>query len=119
VRVLVSRAKVLHTTLGRGGPGLTYLWIGCITSAVSDLLPRVLPPFPTAGPHVVAVVQEMGQRAQTTAVRDGAIDVGICRVLAEDDDAELMRMVDEPLHYVLPVRHRLAGAGRCRARGPR
>lgn len=109
-RQLVSRAKVLHATVGRGGSERTYLRIGCIASAVSGLLPRVLPPFLAARPAVAPVVLEMGQRAQVSALRDGAIDVGICRMFAGDGDVDLVRLADEPLYCLLPARHPLAGA---------
>jgi DNA-binding transcriptional LysR family regulator len=107
-RELLARAKVLQANLGRGGPERTYLRIGCIASAVSGLLPRVLPPFLAAHPETVPVVREMGQRAQASALRDGAIDVGICRVFAGDDGLDLVRLTDEPLHCLLPAGHRLA-----------
>ncbi|QYN32524.1 LysR family transcriptional regulator [Pseudonocardia sp. DSM 110487] len=107
-RQLVGRARVLESTLGRDGGQRAYLRIGCIASAVSGLLPHVLPRFVTTHPHVVALVQEMGQRAQLAALRDGAIDVGICRMLTADDGVELTRLADEPLHCLLPAGHRLA-----------
>jgi DNA-binding transcriptional LysR family regulator len=109
-RLLVGRAKVLQSTLGRDTGHRVYLRIGCIASAVSGLLPRVLPPFVVANPHVVPVVQEMGQRAQLTALRDGAVDVGICRMLTADEGVELVRLADEPLHCLLPTHHPLAAA---------
>ncbi|HLU56734.1 MAG TPA: LysR family transcriptional regulator [Pseudonocardia sp.] len=107
-RQLVGRARVLESTLGRAGGERAHLRIGCIASAVSGLLPGVLPRFRAAHPHVVPVVQEMGQRAQLAALRDGAIDVGICRMLTGDDGVELTRLADEPLHCLLPAGHALA-----------
>jgi LysR family transcriptional regulator, benzoate and cis,cis-muconate-responsive activator of ben and cat genes len=109
-RQLVGRARVLESTIGRDGGRRVYLRIGCIASAVSGLLPHVLPRFVAAHPHVVPVVQEMGQRAQLTALRDGAIDVGICRMLTGDDGVELARLADEPLCCLLPDGHPLAAA---------
>jgi DNA-binding transcriptional LysR family regulator len=107
-RELLARAKVLHATV-RGGPERTSLRIGCIASSVSGLLPRVLPPFLASRPGTVPVVREMGQRAQASALRDGAIDVGICRMFDGGDDLDLVRLTDEPLHCLLPAGHRLAG----------
>jgi DNA-binding transcriptional LysR family regulator len=109
-RQLVGRARVLESTIGRDGGRRVYLRIGCIASAVSGLLPHVLPRFVAAHPHVVPVVQEMGQRAQLTALRDGAIDVGICRMLTGDDGVALARLADEPLRCLLPAGHPLAAA---------
>jgi DNA-binding transcriptional LysR family regulator len=109
-RHLVGRVRVLGSTLGRAGGQRAYLRIGCIASAVSGLLPRVLPRFRATHPHVVPVVQEMGQRAQLAALRDGAIDVGVCRMLSGGDGVELTRLADEPLHCLLPAGHALAAA---------
>jgi DNA-binding transcriptional LysR family regulator len=109
-RLLVGRARVLASTLGRDGGQRVYLRIGCIASAVSGVLPHVLPRFVAAQRHVVPVVQEMGQRAQLAALRDGMIDVGICRMLTGDDGVELHRLADEPLCCLLPAGHPLAAA---------
>lgn len=109
-RMLIARARVLGTSIAGDGPERTCLRLGCITSAVSALLPDVLPVFRAARPEVVPVVYEMGQRAQVTALRDGAIDVGVCRMLTSEQGVELVRLDDEPLYCLVPACHVLAAA---------
>jgi LysR family transcriptional regulator, benzoate and cis,cis-muconate-responsive activator of ben and cat genes len=74
-RQLVGRARVLESTLGRDGGQRAYLRIGCIASAVSGLLPHVLPRFVPTHPHVVALVQEMAP-ADLPAYRSSQVGEG-------------------------------------------
>ncbi|MDT0344431.1 LysR family transcriptional regulator [Streptomyces litchfieldiae] len=94
------------------GPERTVLWIGSIASAVSGLLPRVLPDFLAARPEVVPLVYEMGQRRQVDALRAGDIDVGVCRLPRAEPDAgvAVLRLGDEPLRCAVPEGHPLVAA---------
>ena len=111
-RALVDRAReITELTSRAGGPERTVLRIGAIASAVSGLLPDVLPAFLDDHPSVVPRVYEMGQRDQVEAVRAGDIDVGVCRMeRAEDGEVSLSRLGDEPLRCAVPIRHPLATA---------
>ncbi|WP_262701710.1 MULTISPECIES: LysR substrate-binding domain-containing protein [Streptomyces] len=111
-RALVDRAReITELTSRAGGPERTVLRIGAIASAVSGLLPDVLPAFLDAYPSIVPRVYEMGQRDQVEAVRAGDIDVGVCRMeRAEDGEVSLSRLGDEPLRCAIPTRHPLATA---------
>ncbi|ALL74494.1 hypothetical protein AD006_02625 [Pseudonocardia sp. EC080610-09] len=109
-RLIVGRTRELGAVVA-GGSTRTPLRIGCIPSAVSGLLPDVLPGFLAGHPEVLPLVHEMGQRAQVEALRAGAVDVGVCRMLVSGDGIEVVRLADEPLTCLLPVSHPLADAG--------
>ena len=110
-RALVNRAREVTELVPRAqGPEPTVLRIGAITSAVSGLLPRVLPAFLAAHPWVVPRVSELGQRAQLAALRAGDIDLGVCRLASAEPgtDAEVLPLTNEPLHCAVPTDHPLA-----------
>ncbi|MBC3189895.1 LysR family transcriptional regulator [Pseudonocardia sp. C8] len=107
-RMIVGRARELGAVVAGGAR--TPLRIGCITSAVSGLLPDVLPGFLAARPEIVPLVHEMGQRAMVDALRAGAVDVGVCRMLVAEEGIELVRLADEPLTCLLPEGHPQAAA---------
>ncbi|MEQ3554537.1 LysR family transcriptional regulator [Pseudonocardia nematodicida] len=108
-RLIVGRVQELEVVVA-GGAARTPLRIGCITSAVSGLLPDVLPGFLATRPEILPLVHEMGQRAQVEALREGAVDVGVCRMLVAEDGVELVRLADEPLACLLPEGHPQAAA---------
>ncbi|RCV48435.1 LysR family transcriptional regulator [Marinitenerispora sediminis] len=111
-RFLLARARELADALpASGGLPPLPLRVGCAASAVSGLLPRVLPDFLHRRPDVRPVVREMGQHAQLTALRRGEIDVGICRLRRGEDGIVLRPLRDERLYCALPAEHPLAAAG--------
>ncbi|WP_432253260.1 LysR family transcriptional regulator [Streptomyces sp. HNM1019] len=111
-RALIERAReITELTSRAGGPQRTVLRIGAIASAVSGLLPDVLPGFLDDHPWVLPRVYEMAQRDQVEAVRAGDIDVGVCRMeRAGDGEVGLSRLGDEPLRCAVPAGHPLAAA---------
>ncbi len=110
-RALLERAREITELVPHvQSPERTVLRIGSIASAVSGLLPRVLPAFLARHPWVLPRVYEMGQRRQVEAVRAGDIDVGVCRLpRAEEGEAvRVLRLGDERLCCAVPEGHPLA-----------
>ena len=107
-RALLGRARLLRGKIRPDDVDRVPLRIGCIASAISGLLPAVLPVLLAHRPATEPTVLEMGQQAQVAALRAGDIDVGVCRVLGTIDDVEVRRLPDEPLYALLPADHPVA-----------
>lgn len=113
-RALLDRAREVTELLPHAqGTEPTVLRIGAIASAVSGLLPRVLPGFLRQHPSLAPRVYEMGQRTQVEALRTGAIDIGVCRMTRAEEGSGLTvtRLTDEPLYCAVPASHPLAAPG--------
>ncbi|MDT0441446.1 LysR family transcriptional regulator [Streptomyces johnsoniae] len=108
-RALLERAREITDLVPHAqSPERTVLRIGSIASAVSGLLPRVLPAFLARHPWVLPRVYEMGQRRQVEAVRAGDIDIGVCRLPRVTDDGAAVRVLplgDERLCCAVPEGH--------------
>ncbi|WP_159029751.1 LysR family transcriptional regulator [Streptomyces marincola] len=99
-RTLLERAREIADLVPHAqGQERTVLRVGAIASAVSGLLPRVLPAFLDRHPWVLPRVYEMGQRRQADAVRTGEIDIGVCRLPRGEAGpaVHVLPLGDEPL----------------------
>ncbi|GAB3596892.1 LysR substrate-binding domain-containing protein [Microbacterium tumbae] len=75
--------------------------LGSVTSALTGLLPLVLP---SVGDLMEPVVYAMQEKAQRQALRDNAIELGIYRV-RRPEGLHHVPLFDEPLYVALPVEH--------------
>lgn len=86
--------------------------VGCMPSALSGVLPKVVPALRAARPEVGIVVRELHTAQQFDALADGQIDVGILRTTQPPTGVAVRQVMSEPLLAVLPARHALAARPR-------
>lgn len=94
-------------SIGSGERGV--LRIGFAASLALTILPDVLRTYRQRFPDVELDIHEMTSSPQLTALRDGAVDIGLLREPPEDEPEFGFRTVlREPFVAVLPAGHRLA-----------
>lgn len=106
-RTILRRAEEAARVVTRA-EGAWPLRIGCVPSALSGVLPDVIPGFRTAHPSVLPLIYEMEERDQLTAVRRHDIDIGVCRLYTDPRDLAVTRLPDERLICALPAAHEMA-----------
>jgi len=106
-RTILRRAEEAARIVARV-EGAWPLRIGCIPSALSGVLPDVIPAFRAAHPGVVPLIYEMEEREQLNALRRHDIDIGVCRLDTDPRDLAVTRLPDERLICALPDTHPMA-----------
>ncbi|MGE0830416.1 MAG: LysR family transcriptional regulator, partial [Hyphomonadaceae bacterium] len=104
--VQVAADAVRAIARGEEGP----LELGVIFSAISSVLPNLLPAFLKQFPNVRLRMQEMTIGEQIAALQEQRIDAGILRGPLRDDAFNTHVLIEEPFVAALPVNHRLAKA---------
>lgn len=95
---------------GRGETGA--LTVGFAASTMVTVLPEIVRTYRERFPAVDLRLREMSTTAQTTALSDGAIDLGFLREPRPDEAVVRIPVVREPFVAVLPPRHPLAARRR-------
>ena len=98
IRAMMSRLKAAER--GRFG-------IGFVGSTLYGKLPEVIRRYRAARPGVEAALVELTSLEQTTALKEGRIDVGFGRIPQEDPAIMRHLLRNERLVAVLPLGHRL------------
>lgn len=110
-RLLLGQMRTAVGAAVRAGQSdAGVLRLGVATSALFNVLPRLLAMIKQAYPGVEVSVVDMQSHDQVSAVTHGQMDIGIVHV--RPDRSKLMRVpvLREPLAVVLPEGHRLANA---------
>jgi len=109
-RTTLSHAEGTITAVHRAANGLEgELHLGFVTSAASEVLPRLLPRQRAQAPSVALHLTERTTRDQLDALARGHLDVGLGRDLERRSDLAVTPLRREPLVAALPAEHRLAG----------
>lgn len=112
-RVVLRRADEAARIVGRT-EGKWPLRIGSIPSALSGVLPAVIPAFRARHTDVLPLIYEMEERDQLDALRRRDLDIGVCRLNFHPPDLSVTRLPDERLICALHESHPLAGRRRVR-----
>jgi DNA-binding transcriptional LysR family regulator len=108
-RLILARADEAVLAAQRTGGGISgTLNLGFVGSATYDVLPAVLRDFLRAAPHVELTLSEMTVHAQTEALAEKRIDIGLLRLPARTQGLVFRTISREPLCVALPSAHRLA-----------
>jgi len=108
-RLILARADEATLAAQRAGSGMSgTLNLGFVGSATYDVLPGVLREFLQAAPHVDLTLSEMTVHAQTEALTEKRIDIGLLRLPAKTEGLVFRTIAREPLYVALPSSHRLA-----------
>ncbi|MEH3086728.1 MAG: LysR substrate-binding domain-containing protein [Xylophilus ampelinus] len=109
-RQVLRQAQRLREDLREYGAGLHgHLRVQANTTAVSDILPELLPPFLAAHPKVNVDLQERPNALIPQGVRDGQADIGIVAGEVDAQGLEAIHFSTDRLVLVTARRHRLAG----------
>jgi DNA-binding transcriptional LysR family regulator len=87
-----------ETANGRAGA----LSIGFGIASVSEILPRAIMRFRKAYPHVELRMRDMSTPAQTVALLDGTLDIGILRLPLAHAELQTVSLLRERLVLVTP-----------------
>jgi DNA-binding transcriptional LysR family regulator len=111
-RDLIDRTGEIDRLVAAARDGQVWpLRVACVPSALSGVLPAVLPGFRAAHPRIRPIVRELEQQPQLEALRRGIVDVGLCRLTSAPDGLAVHRLPDDRLECALPTGHPLAGTG--------
>lgn len=109
--LLVSNRRLREeaTSIAAGKRG--WLSVAFVRSTIFSLLPSAVRAFRTELPEVQVDLLEMLSEFQPAQLRSGRVDVGIVRLLGEDDypsDLQQTVLIDDPFVAAFPANHRLA-----------
>jgi DNA-binding transcriptional LysR family regulator len=86
--------------------------VGCVPSALSGVLPKVVPAFRAAHPEVGIFIRELHTAQQFDALVDGRIEAGFLRATHPVAGVAMKPVMTEPLLAALPTEHPLASRHR-------
>lgn len=108
-RVLLRQTDDLRADLQEYARGLRgQVRIHANTTAVTDILPAVLPGFLRANPQVNVELKERQNREIVVDVQDGQADVGIVSTRMDAPGLRAIHFSTDELVLVVPVKHRFA-----------
>jgi DNA-binding transcriptional LysR family regulator len=108
-RAMLRQTEQLRADLQEYARGLRgHVRIHANTTAVSDILPEVLPGFLKANPKVNVELQEMQNPEIALGVLDGRADLGIVSARVETPGLRAIHFSTDRLVLVVPRHHRLA-----------
>lgn len=81
--------------------------IGCSTAASLFLIPDVMKLFTEQGLKITMHVQEGETAYLIQRLREGNLDLAICRSQIQSADIDSVSLMDEPLYVALPLGHKL------------
>ena len=108
-RALLRQTEQLRGDLHEYARGLRgQVRVFANTTAVTDILPAVLPAFLQANPKVNVELQEMGNSEIARGVRDGRADLGIVSDRVDGFGLQAVHFATDRLVLVVPRGHRFA-----------
>lgn len=115
-RILLGKAsqlldhaeRVSHAMQGVGAGETGELFIGCVPSALYDVLPRIATAYRKAHPGVQLVLREGHTADLMRAITDGTLDVGLVWRSAAQAPLDSQVVLKESFSAVVPAGHRLA-----------
>lgn len=108
-RAILRQTEDLRADMQEYHSGLRgHVRIHANTTAVTDILPAVLPDFLRANPNVNVELQERQNRAIVLGVRDGQADIGIVSTRMEAPGLRAIHFATDNLVLVVPQGHRFA-----------
>jgi LysR family transcriptional regulator, benzoate and cis,cis-muconate-responsive activator of ben and cat genes len=108
-RLLDHAQRVDDIMQGVGSGELGEMFIGCVPSAMYDVLPRILAPFRARYPNVHVVLKEGHTMDVMNAVQEGQLDVGLVwRSMAGGPSLGMQPILSEKFAALVPIHHPLA-----------
>jgi len=108
-RCVLQQADQLRNDLQEYGGGLRgHVRVFANTTAVTDFLPEILPPFLAANPRVNVDLQEKPNAEIARGVLDGRADLGIVAGQVDTLGLQAIHFSTDRLILVTPRRHRFA-----------
>jgi DNA-binding transcriptional LysR family regulator len=108
-RLLDHAQRVDDIMQGVGSGELGEMFIGCVPSAMYDVLPRILAPFRARYPNVHVVLKEGHTMDVMNAVQEGQLDVGLVwRSMAGAPSLGMQPILSEKFAALVPIHHPLA-----------
>lgn len=104
----IDRAVRETTRMGQGDAGL--LVIGVVSTAVCDVLPRLLRSLRRESPEIDIDIREMEPGEQVEALQKDVIDIGLLFLSIRDPELDSLVVSRERLIVALPAGHRAAAA---------
>lgn len=102
-RSIITQLRGLSNSVGAGADNKPLVRVGADTSLLSGVLPQVI----RRDTSVNYTLSALSQNDQREGLRNGTLDVGVCRTWVEGDLHHRL-VFKEPLYALLPSDHRLA-----------
>ncbi len=93
---------------GVGTGDLGEMFIGCVPSAMYDVLPRILAPYRARYPNVHVVLKEGHTMDVMNAVQEGQLDVGLVWRSMAGPALGIQPILSEKFAALVPIHHPLA-----------
>lgn len=106
--VLATAERCFARTRRAASGELGELSVAFLPSVTGALIPRLVAAFRSAHPDVHVHLAEMLDDPLLAGLSNGQVDVGIVRNHVRDDALSFEPLIDDQIHVVLPLGHRLA-----------
>ncbi|MEJ8571524.1 LysR family transcriptional regulator [Microbaculum marinum] len=107
-QLLDHAERVSHVMQGVGAGEIGELFVGCVPSALYDVLPKAATHFRKAYPNIHLVIEEAHTADVMKAVADGRHDVGLVWKNLAEPPLESEVVLEEQFVAVVPADHPLA-----------
>lgn len=108
IQLLDHAERVSHVMQGVGAGEIGELFVGCVPSALYDVLPKLATAFRAAYPHIHLVLEEGHTADLMKAVADGRLDIGLVWKNVTEPPLEAQVVLEEQFVAVVPADHALA-----------
>lgn len=107
---LLEHAQRLDQIMqGVGAGDLGEIFVGCVPSAMYDILPRILAPYRARHPKVRVVLKEGHTMDVMNAVQEGQVDIGLVWRNVAGPSLGIQPILREQFAALVPAGHRLSG----------
>ncbi|MBB3459405.1 DNA-binding transcriptional LysR family regulator [Rhizobium sp. BK313] len=107
-RLLDHVQRVDHIMQGVGAGEYGELFVGCVPSAMYDILPKIMRHFRGLHPKVHLVLKEGHTMDITDEVVEGRLDIGLVWRNVSDPSLGIQPILREQFSAIVPADHRLA-----------
>ncbi|WP_162950282.1 LysR family transcriptional regulator [Rhizobium jaguaris] len=108
-RLLDHVQRVDHIMQGVGAGEYGELFVGCVPSAMYDILPKIMRHYRSLYPKVHLVLKEGHTMDITEEVVEGRLDIGLVWRNVSDPSLGIQPIVRQQFSALVPADHRLAG----------
>ena len=108
MQLLDHAQRVDDIMQGVGTGELGEMFIGCVPSAMYDVLPRILAPYRARYPNVHVVLKEGHTMDVMNAVQEGQLDVGLVWRSMAGPSLGIQPILSEKFAALVPIHHPLA-----------
>lgn len=100
--------ETINATRRIGKNDRIWFGVGFVPSTLYGHMPALIRQLRQLNTQVEIGLVEMTTLQQFEALKSGRIDIGVGRILLNDEEIERLVLTDEPLVVALPITHRLA-----------